>query len=101
MVDPSVDACVPIVLKARRRSIFGRLSGWLFSQRHFHLKLLSGTTVGVAVIIFLVGVFLLGTLRDHYPGSPPPPPTERIPPRRSIQNANAGFASSSPGYSPV
>src|SRR5260370_9619326 len=65
MVDPSVDASVPNSLKARRRSIFGRIGDWLFSQRHFHLKLLSGTTVGVAVIIFLVGVFLLVTLRNH------------------------------------
>src|SRR5207302_9908328 len=66
MVDPSVDATVPIDLKSRRRSIFGRIGDWLFSQRHFHLKLLSGTTVGVAVIIFLAGVFLLVTLRNHY-----------------------------------
>ena len=66
MVDLSVDATVPTVLKSRRRSIFGRLGDWLFSQRHFHLKLLSGTTVGVIVIIFLAGVFLLVTLRNHY-----------------------------------
>ena len=66
MVDPSVDAIVPIDLKSRRRSIFGRIGDWLFSQRHFHLKLLSGTTVGVVVIIFLAGVFLLVTLRNHY-----------------------------------
>src|SRR3989441_8664469 len=66
MVDPSVDASVPNSLKARRRSIFGHVAGWLFSQRHFHLKLLSGTTVGVIVIIFLAGVFLLVTLRNHY-----------------------------------
>src|SRR5947207_14828492 len=66
MVDPSVDATVPIDLKSRRRSIFGRLGDWLFSQRHFHLKLLSGATVGVVVIVFLAGVFLLVTLRNHY-----------------------------------
>jgi hypothetical protein len=66
MVDLSVDATVPTVLKSRRRSIFGRIGDWLFSQRHFHLKLLSGTTVGVIVIIFLAGVFLLVTLRNHY-----------------------------------
>src|SRR6266566_550664 len=69
MVDPSVDASVPNSLKARRRSIFGHVADWLFSQRHFHLKLLSGTTVAVIVIIFLVGVFLLVTLRDHYQDS--------------------------------
>src|SRR6266498_5845365 len=66
MVDPSVDASVPTSPKARRRSIVGRGGDWLFSQRHFHLKLLSGTTVGVVVIIFLAGVFLLVTLRNHY-----------------------------------
>src|SRR5437763_10182780 len=66
MVDPSLDATVPTEPKRRRRSIFGRLGDWLFSQRHFHLKLLSGTTVGVVVIIFLAGVFLLVTLRNHY-----------------------------------
>ena len=54
------------MLKSRPRSIFGRIGDWLFSQRHFHLKLLSGTTVGVIVIIFLAGVFLLVTLRNHY-----------------------------------
>jgi PAS domain S-box-containing protein len=69
MVDPSVDASIPTSPKARRRSIFGHVADWLFSQRHFHLKLLSGTTVGVIVIIFLVGVFLLVTLRDHYQDS--------------------------------
>src|SRR5213082_481675 len=69
MVDLSGDASVPNSLKARRRSIFGHVADWLFSQRHFHLKLLSGTTVGVIVIIFLVGVFLLVTLRDHYQDS--------------------------------
>src|SRR5207237_10252339 len=66
MVDLSVDATVATVLKSRRRSIFGRIGNWLFSQRHFHLKLLSGTTVGVIVIIFLAGVFLLVTLRKLY-----------------------------------
>src|SRR3989440_3550401 len=66
MVDPSVDAALPVVTKKRRRSIFGRLGDWMFSRRHFHLKLLSGATVGVVVIIFLAGAFLLVTLRNHY-----------------------------------
>ena len=66
MVDLSVNATVPTVLKSRPRSIFGRIGDRLFSKRHFHLKLLSGTTVGVIVIIFLAGVFLLVTLRNHY-----------------------------------
>ncbi len=38
---------------------------WLFSQRHFHVKLLSGTAAGVIVIIFLAGVFLFVTYRNH------------------------------------
>ena len=39
---------------------------WLFSQRHFHFKLLSGAAAGVIVIIFLAGVFLYITLGNHY-----------------------------------
>jgi PAS domain S-box-containing protein len=66
MVDQPAAATILATLKPRRRSLFRRIADWLFSQRHFHLKLLSGTTVGVAVIIFLAGVFLLVTLRNHY-----------------------------------
>jgi len=66
MVNKPADADVTSKTKKSRRSLFGRIGDWLFSQRHFHFKLLSGTTVGVAVIIFLVGVFLLVSLRDHY-----------------------------------
>src|SRR4029077_12314493 len=35
------------------------------SQRHFHFKLLSGTAAGVIVIVFLAGIFLYVTLRNH------------------------------------
>ena len=38
---------------------------WLFSQRHFHFKLLSGTAAGVIVIVLLAGIFLYVTLRNH------------------------------------
>jgi len=38
---------------------------WLFSQRHFHFKLVSGTAVGVLVIVLLAGIFLYVTLRNH------------------------------------
>ena len=51
-----------------RRGVFsfvGRSMAWLFSQRHFHVKLLSGTAAGVIVIIFLAGVFLFVTYRNH------------------------------------
>jgi two-component system cell cycle sensor histidine kinase/response regulator CckA len=38
---------------------------WLFSQQHFHLKLLSGTALGIIAIIFLAGVSVFVTLRNH------------------------------------
>src|SRR4051794_5006540 len=46
--------------------LFRRAVSWLFSQRHFHLKLLSGTAAGVVVIFLLAGIFLYVTLRNHY-----------------------------------
>src|SRR5207237_4294750 len=98
MVDPSVDASLPVGPQARRRSIFGRIGNWLFSQRHFHLKLLSGTTVGVAVIIFLVGVFLLVTLRNHYQESLRTHTIEVIRLSSLIENDIAGLESSHRGY---
>ncbi len=39
--------------------------GWLFSQRHFHFKLLSGTAAGIVVIFLLAGIFLYVTMRNH------------------------------------
>ena len=98
MVDPSGDASVPNSLKARRRSIFGHVADWLFSQRHFHLKLLSGTTVGVIVIIFLVGVFLLVTLRDHYQDSLRSHTIEVMRLSSLIENDIAGLESGHRGY---
>ena len=98
MVDPSVDASVPTSPKARRRSIFGHVADWLFSQRHFHLKLLSGTTVGVIVIIFLVGVFLLVTLRDHYQESLRTHTIEVMRLSSLIENDIAGLESGHRGY---
>src|ERR1051326_5951225 len=49
-----------------RRGLFGRTAAWLFSARHFHVKLLSGTAVGIVVITFLAGLFLFVTLRHHH-----------------------------------
>ncbi len=46
-------------------SLFGRSVSWIFSQKHFHVKLFSGTAAGVIVIIFLAGVFLFLTFRNH------------------------------------
>jgi PAS domain S-box-containing protein len=66
MVNKPADANLPAQTTKTRRSLRGRIADWLFSQRNFRFKLLSGTTVGVAVIIFLVGIFLFVTLRDHY-----------------------------------
>src|ERR1700704_5245142 len=43
-----------------------RVSEWLFSQQHFHLKLFSGTAAGVGVIVLLAGIFLYVTIRNHY-----------------------------------
>ena len=66
MVNQPADALLPSEQEKARRPLGQRVTDWLFSQRHFHLKLLSGTTIGVAVIVFMVGVFLFVSLRDHY-----------------------------------
>src|SRR4051812_27051378 len=66
MVNQPADAEPVPPQKPRSRKLPGRVGDWLFSQKHFHFKLLSGTTVGVVVIVFLVAVFLLVSLRDHY-----------------------------------
>src|SRR6478609_7055914 len=52
--------------KPIRRGLFRRCAAWLFSQKHFHFKLLSGTAVGIVVITFLAGLFLFVTLRNHH-----------------------------------
>jgi PAS domain S-box-containing protein len=52
--------------KAIRRGLFRRCAAWLFSQKHFHFKLLSGTAVGIVVITFLAGLFLFVTIRNHH-----------------------------------
>ena len=56
----------PNSTKTVRRGIFGRSAAWLFSPKHFHFKLLSGTAVGIVVITFLAGLFLFVTLRNHH-----------------------------------
>lgn len=45
--------------------LFRRAGAWLFSQRHFRLKLLFGTGAGVLVITLLAGIFLYVTVRNH------------------------------------
>jgi PAS domain S-box-containing protein len=49
-----------------RPGLIRRSASWLFSQKHFHFKLLSGTAVGIVVISFLAGLFLFVTIRNHY-----------------------------------
>src|SRR5437868_13556923 len=49
----------------QRPGLFRRVSAWLFSQRHFHFKLLFGTAVGILVITLMAGIFLYVTLRNH------------------------------------
>jgi PAS domain S-box-containing protein len=51
--------------KRRSNGLFERFAQWLFSQKHFHFKLLSGTTAGIIVIVLLAGVFLYVTLQNH------------------------------------
>jgi PAS domain S-box-containing protein len=48
-----------------RRGFLRKSTAWLFSPKHFHFKLLSGTAVGIVVITFLAGLFLIVTLRNH------------------------------------
>src|ERR687887_862022 len=49
----------------KRAGFLRRCGEWLFSQRHFHFKLLSGTAAGVTVIVLLAGIFLYVTIRNH------------------------------------
>src|SRR4051794_38496188 len=59
----------PVAELAPERSAPGlsrRAIAWLFSQRHFHFKLLSGTAAGIVVIALLAGIFLYVTIRNHH-----------------------------------
>jgi two-component system cell cycle sensor histidine kinase/response regulator CckA len=60
--EESLDEAQP---KRARFGLFRRSLAWLFSQQHFHFKLLSGTAAGVFVIILLAGIFLYVTIRNH------------------------------------
>ncbi len=62
---PGIDQEPSAVATAKPR-LFRRLSSWLLSSRHFPYKLLSGTTAAVLVIIFMAGIFLFVTLRNHF-----------------------------------
>lgn len=59
------DASIAGFLSPRKRlSFFGRCNARLFSQKHFHAKLLAGTAAGVLVITLLAGIFLFVTFRN-------------------------------------
>src|ERR1700741_1740420 len=60
------EAELPIQALQDQRGLLRRSVDWLLSQRHFHLKVISGTAAGVTVILTLAAVFLWITLRDHY-----------------------------------
>src|SRR5450432_3034173 len=64
MRQPRENEAHPVVNDVRQ-GLFGRALTWLFSQRHFHFKLLSGTAAGVLVIVLLAGAFLYVTIRNH------------------------------------
>ncbi len=64
MRQPRDNEASPVVNDVRQ-GLFGRAFAWLFSQRHFHFKLLSGTAAGVLVIVLLAGAFLYVTIRNH------------------------------------
>jgi two-component system cell cycle sensor histidine kinase/response regulator CckA len=65
MMRPSEPSQVQPTPKKGRFALFRRAASWLFSPRHFHFKLLSGTAAGVLVIILLASIFLYVTLRNH------------------------------------
>jgi len=52
-------------IQPKQLGFFRRSAAWLFSQQHFHFKLLSGTAAGVSVIVLLAGIFLYVTVRNH------------------------------------
>ena len=59
------DPLSPHVPRRGPFSFVSRSLAWLFSQKHFHVKLLSGTAAGVAVIGLLAGSFLFVNYRNH------------------------------------
>jgi len=47
-------------------SFSSRSAAWLFSHKHFHIKLLAGSAAGIVVIVLLAGSFLFLTYRNHH-----------------------------------
>jgi PAS domain S-box-containing protein len=63
---PGIDQESSADATARPPPLLQRWLSGLLSPRHFHYKFLSGTTAAVLVIIFLAGIFLFVTVRNHY-----------------------------------
>lgn len=59
----------PVTNRGGITPLLGKGTSWLFSPSHFRFKLLSGTAVGVAVIIFLAGIFLFVGIRNYQEGN--------------------------------
>src|SRR5881394_3195228 len=81
-----------------RRGLFGRSAAWLFSAKHFHFKLLSGTAVGIVVITFLAGLFLFVTLRNHHQETLRAPTLEVMRLSSVIENDIAALETGHRGY---
>ncbi|MBA2411649.1 MAG: CHASE3 domain-containing protein, partial [Burkholderiaceae bacterium] len=62
---PKNEESLSELLPEKRLPLFRRSTAWLFSQKHFHVKLLSGTAAGVLVIALLAGIFLFVSYRNH------------------------------------
>ncbi|MEP6822073.1 MAG: PAS domain S-box protein [Chthoniobacterales bacterium] len=81
-----------------RGSALRRGWDWLFSQKHFHVKLLSGTAAGVVVIIFLAGIFLLVTYKTYQQDVLRAHTTEVLRLAGSLENDLAALETSHRGY---
>lgn len=89
---------LPNLNETRKRGFFHRSAAWLFSQRHFHFKVLSGTAAGVTVIILLAGTFLFVTIQNHYQDALRAHTIEVIRQSSLIENNIAGLEASHRGY---
>ncbi len=81
-----------------RGSALRRGWDWLFSQKHFHVKLLSGTAAGVVVIIFLAGIFLLVTYKTYQQDALRSHTKEVLRLAGSLENDLAALETSHRGY---
>ena len=89
---------LPNLNETKKRGFFHRSAAWLFSQRHFHFKVLSGTAAGVTVIILLAGTFLFVTVQNHYQDALRAHTIEVIRQSSLIENNIAGLEASHRGF---